>query len=63
MNEEIREYIDYLLTFGRVQKPKMPKFDLSAYNDNEYIFALQDIMYDYDAVDDLYLTLEYLQGD
>ncbi len=62
MNEEIREYIVYLSRFLEIKKPKMPNFDISAYTDNEYTLAIDEIMNDFSSVDDLYLTLEYLKG-
>lgn len=62
MNDEIREYIVYLSRFIDIQKPKMPNFEISAYTDNEYVLAIDNIMIDYSKIDDLYLTLEYLKG-
>ena len=63
MNEEIKEYEKYLLSFGVVEKPKMPKFDVLAYNDNEYVFALTETMCWFENVDDEYLTIKHLKGD
>ena len=63
MNEETRAYLEYLKEFKVLTKPKMPNFDLSAYNDNEYRFVIESLFVDFDSIDDLYLTLEYLKGD
>ena len=63
MDEEINEYIKYLFNFGEVEKPLMPKFNLMAYTDNEYLSAIEDVMQDYDFVDDESVTIRYLKGD
>ncbi len=63
MNEEIEEYEKYLLNFGVVNKPIMPKFDLLAYTDNEYLSAIFDINEVFDFVDDEHLTIMHLKGD
>ena len=63
MDEEIDEYIKYLLNFGMVEKPLMPKFDLLAYTDSEYLSVIENVMIDYNFVDDEYVTIRYLKGD
>lgn len=63
MNEEIEAYMEYLLSFGMVQKPKMPRFDVGAYTDNEYQDTVFDIMRDMDNIDDEYLTHQHLEGE
>ena len=63
MNEEIKAYEEYLLNFGMFEKPKMPKFDLLAYTDNEYTSAIFELLKDFDMCDDLYLTVERFKGD
>ena len=63
MDEEINEYIKYLFNFGEVIKPLMPKFNLMAYTDNEYLSAIENVMQDYDFVDDESVTIRYLKGD
>lgn len=63
MDEEIREYEKYLLSFGMVKKPIMPKFDELAYTDNEYTSALFESLSAFDYVDDEYLTIMHLKGD
>ncbi len=55
-------YEMYLDSFGVVKKPAMPKFDLSAYTDNEYISAINELLKDYDGLDDEYLILKHLKG-
>ena len=62
MNEEIKEYQKYLLSFGVVKKPLMPEFDVSAYTDNEYISALFESLNAFDF-DEEYLTLVHLKGE
>ena len=63
MRDEVEAYIEYLKSCGNTIKPTMPNFDLSAYNDNEYIFAIDELMLDFDKVDDLNLTLYHLKGE
>ena len=63
MDEEIMAYQEYLLNFGVVKKPQMPKFDVSAYTENEYLSLIFDLMKDFDLVDDEYLTIKHLKGD
>lgn len=63
MDEEIREYEKYLASFGVVEKPKMPKFNVSAYTDNEYLSVVYGLLNDYDKLDEEYLTINYLKGD
>jgi len=63
MNEEIIEYQKYLLNFGMVKRPKMPKFDLLAYTDIEYQSAIFECFYDFEKIDEEYLTLQHLKGD
>ena len=63
MDEEIIAYQEYLLSFGAVNKPYMPKFDLRAYTDNEYLMVINSVMEDYSEVDDFQLTIDYLKGD
>ena len=63
MDEEIMEYEKYLLNFGVVKKPLMPKFNELAYTDNEYILALFESLSAFDGVDDEYLTIMHLKGE
>ena len=63
MNEEVYEYIKYLLDMVNINKPDMPNFDTQAYTDNEYVLEIDELNEDFDIVDDLDLTIEHLQGD
>ena len=63
MEEEISAYIDYLLSYNNLNKPTMPNFDLGAYNDNEYVSAINELMFEYDNLDDLYLTIQHIKGE
>ena len=63
MDKEIMEYEKYLLNFGMVKKPEMPKFDVSAYTDNEYLSALFESISAFDLIDDEYLTIKHLKGE
>lgn len=62
MNEEIEEYIRYLESFNEIKRPILPNYDLSAYTDNEYLNAIENVMNDYESIDDLWVTLDYLKG-
>lgn len=42
---------------------KMPTFNLNAYNEYEYISAIQEINNDFVQVNDLYITEKFLKGD
>lgn len=63
MLEENEAYIEFLNNFTQVEKPKMPYFELSAYTDNEYLNAINVINNEFDEIDEMYLTLEYLKGE
>ncbi len=63
MIKEIEEYQKYLLNFGVVEKPKMPKFDADAYTDNEYLSEIFALQKDFDKLDDEYVTLKHLKGE
>ena len=63
MDEEIKEYQNYLFNFGMIEKPLMPKFDLLAYTDNEYLYAINSIMEEFKCIDDFQLTINYLRGE
>lgn len=61
--EEIMEYEKYLFTFGIVEKPIMPKFDLNAYTDNEYLSVILECEEVFGQIDDDYLVVMHLKGD
>ena len=63
MNDEVSAYVEYLLKFGEITRPQMPKFDYSAYSDNEYKTAIHQVMKDFENVDDFTVTIEHLKGD
>lgn len=60
MEEEINAYVDYLFGIKEINRAKMPKFDISAYTDNEYIKAIRDIERDYIYIDDIDVTIHHL---
>ena len=62
MFDEILEYMQHLMNFGELEKPKMPDFDVSAYTDSEYLSAIENVNRDYENVDDLDATINYLKG-
>ena len=63
MFEFTNAYIEFLQNFKVVTKPKMPKFDVSAYTDSEYVCAVNSIMQDFNLIDDFSLTINMLKGD
>ena len=63
MLEEVEAYIEYLQNFGEVNKPIMPKFNVSAYTESEYQSAIYSVMQDYEKIDDVWLTIKHLKGE
>ena len=63
MFKEIEAFETYLTSFRSIKKPQMPNFNISAYTDNEYVCAIEEIMFGSDLLDDEYLTIRYLKGD
>ena len=63
MEEQVNAYIEFLARFGVVQKPDMPKFDVSAYTENEYVRAINSIEQDFEFADSINLTEQYLKGE
>lgn len=63
MSEEIIAYENYLLNFGEVRRPAMPKFNELAYTDSEYLSAIFSSLTDFEFVDDEYLTIQHLKGE
>ena len=51
MDDEITDYIKYILSLVEIKRPKMPTFSLSAYTESEYINAINDIMNEYSHLD------------
>ena len=63
MNELAQAYIDFLLDFKPIEKPIMPKFNVSEYTDIEYQLAIREIMNDYNFVDDFGCSITFLKGE
>ena len=63
MNEEIEDYVRYLLSFSVIEKPIMPKFDVLAYTDNEYLSVVFGILKEFDFLDSEPLTINHLKGE
>lgn len=51
MDDEITDYIKYILSLVEIKRPKMPTFSLSAYTESEYINAINEIMKEYSHLD------------
>ena len=56
-------YIKFLLYFNELERPPMPKFDVFAYTESEYVSAIDEIIRDYEFVDDLSITEHFLKGE
>ena len=63
MNDEVNAYVEYLLKFGELNRPQMPKIDYSAYSDSEYKNAIDEIVKDFEQIDDLGVTIKHLKGE
>ena len=63
MNEEIKAFEEYLLSFGMLKKPIMPKVDVLTYTDIEYLSLICELNSEFDLIDDEYLTIHYLKGE
>ena len=62
MDKEVTGYLEYLANFCEISKPQMPKFNLDAYSDSEYLDAINLVMEDYKYVDDFDVTISHLKG-
>ena len=62
MNEIAEAYIKFLSCFKTVNKPLMPKFDVHAYTESEYLNAIYSINKELEKIDDLNLTIQFLKG-
>lgn len=51
MDDEITDYIKYILSLVEIKRPKMPTFSLSAYTESEYINSINEIMNEYSHLD------------
>ena len=63
MNEEVIAYIEYLSKLEEIKRPLMPRIDVSAYTDNEYLTAIDEIIHDFENIADYPLTLRHLKGE
>ena len=63
MNDYIEAYIKFLLNFKELERPPMPKFDISAYTESEYVGAINEVVRDYEFIDDLSITEHFLKGE
>ena len=59
MNSNKRKIVE----FKEIEKPPMPKFDLLAYNDNEYTLAIEEMNREFENIDDYDIVIKYLQGE
>ena len=58
MNDEINDYVQYVLSVMEIRRPEMPSFPISAYTESEYISAINEIMKDFSSID--LETLKYI---
>ena len=58
MNDEINDYVQYVLSVMEIRRPEMPSFLISAYTESEYISAINEIMKDFSSID--LETLKYI---
>lgn len=63
MDDIVSEYIAYLMQFVELDKPIMPKFDLGAYTDNEYLLTIGELNEDFDLILDEEVYSDYLKGE
>ena len=63
MNEFVNAYIEFLLNFKELALPAMPKFNLLAYTESEYVNAVDEINRDYEFIDDFGVTEHFVKGD
>ena len=63
MEEIVEEYIRYLAEIHDVDRPKMPKIALDAYTDSEYLSVIDSVNKDYESINDIHLTEQFLKGE
>ena len=63
MNDYVEAYIIFLLNSRELVRPVMPKFNISAYTENEYVTAINEIVKDYEFVDDMEVLEHFLKGE
>ena len=59
----VEAYIEFLQNSQGIDRPLMPKFNISAYTESEYVDAVNELLRDYELVDDLSITEHFLKGD
>lgn len=63
MNKLVDAYIEFLLNSRELVRPAMPKFNVSAYTESEYVTAVNEINLEYEFIDDLSVTEHFLKGE
>ena len=63
MIDLVEAYIEFLQNFTELERPLIPKFDVTAYTESEYVSAVEDILKDCEYIDDLSITEHFLKGD
>ena len=63
MNEFVDAYIKFLHGFKEIERPLMPKFNVFAYTESEYLNVVKELNEDYEFIDDLNITEHFLKGD
>lgn len=61
IDELAKEYIKSfeILNFD-IDRPYLPEFNFDAYNDNEYLNCIKGINEEFDKVDDIFITDEFI---
>ncbi len=60
MNEEYEKGLKQDVVLN---KPPMPTYNLSAYNEVEYLSVVEDLNRNFDQLDDIQLTIDFLKGE
>ena len=63
MKEIVEKYIRYLADINEIKRPKMPNYDLRAYTDSEYLSVIDSVNRDYDEINEIHLTEQFLKGE
>ena len=63
MDEQVNAYIEFIGNMRQVNKPTMPKFDLSAYTENEYVKEVRSLEKEFENTDSVDLTIAFLKGE
>ncbi len=63
MDEQVNAYIEYIGNMRQLTKPNMPKFDLSAYTENEYVKEIRSLEKEFENTDSVDLTIAFLKGE